>query len=349
MELDFIHEDGNIDVELLDSSLASIAMAATTENTEVIDTPIDPTETLFYIHITGDNLSNSYDFTYETTDVDVYELNDVIEQAYDLSGLEGVWIEDVDGYATQFDDDWYLIVVSDDSTSLTVDCEFTHASGDIDIELYQLVLADALEGDGSGIEKRRSKLVERHQTLTDNENMVYPVTAAGIYYVRAYQDNAGNPYRLFWDDGVIDLVGDQVYLDEEWEFGLLATAALGSAPADLNQNDDGDRYPNWAEFALGLDEDAYDQAIVAQYTGVVEDDSYYFVEYVRTKEAAIRGYQFTVEESYDLSFDGTAATYVGTIDISADVEKVVYRSTLPVDEAGSCFFRLEVKVPVKGH
>ncbi len=350
MELDFIHEDGNIDVELLDSSLASIATAATTENTEVIDTPIDPTETQFYIHITGDNLSNSYDFTYETTDVDAYEINNFIEQAYDLSGSEGIWIENVDGYATQFDDDWYLIVVSDTSVLLTVDCEFTHAAGDIDIELYQLVLADPLEDDGSAIEKRRPKLVDRLQTTDDNELMVYDVTgAAGLYYVRAYQDNAGNPYRLRWDDGVVDLVGDQVYLDEEWEFGFLATAALGSAPADLNQNDDGDRYPNWAEFALGLDEDSYDQAIVTQYTGVVEDESYYFVEYVRTKEAAIRGYQFIVEESYNLSFDGTAAKYVGTVDISADVEKVVYRSTLPVDEASSCFFRLEVEEPAKGH
>ena len=350
MELDFIDEDGNIDVELLDSSLVSIATAATTENTEIIDTPIDPTETQFYIHITGDNLSNSYDFTYETTDADAYEMNNFIEQAYDLSGSEGIWIEDVDGYATQFDDDWYLIVVSDTSVLLTVDCEFTHAAGDIDIELYQLVLADPLEDDGSAIEKRRPKLVDRLQTTDDNELMVYDVTgAAGLYYVRAYQDNAGNPYRLRWDDGVVDLVGDQVYLDEEWEFGFLATVALGSAPADLNQNDDGDRYPNWAEFALGLDEDSYDQAIVTQYTGVVEDESYYFVEYVRTKEAAIRGYQFIVEESYNLSFDGDAATYVGTVDISADVEKVVYRSTLPVDEASSCFFRLEVVAPAKGH
>ena len=350
MELNFIHEDGNIDVEILDSFLAPIATATTTENTEVIDTPIEPTETQFYIHITGDDLSNSYDFTYETTAVDAYEMNNFIEQAYDLSGSEGVWIEGVDGYATQFDDDWYLIVVSDTSASLTVDCAFTNVDGDIDLELYQLVLADPLEDDGSGIEKRRPKLIERQQTLDDNEQIVYDVTAApGLYYIRGYQDNAGNPYRLLWDDGVIDLVGDQVYLDEEWEFGFLATAALGSAPADLNQNDDGDRYPNWAEFALGLDEDSYDQAIVTQYTGVVEDESYYFVEYVRTKEAAIRGYQFIVEESYNLSFDGDAATYVGTVDISADVEKVVYRSTLPVDEASSCFFRLEVDAPAKGH
>ncbi len=350
MELDFIHEDGDINVELLDSFLASIATAATTENTEFIDTPVDPTETLFYIHITGDNLSNSYDFTYETTAVDAYEMNNFIEQAYDLSGSENIWIEDIDGYATQFDDDWYLIVVSDTSVLLTVDCEFTHAAGDIDIELYQLVLADPLEDDGSAIEKRRPKLVERQQTEDDDEQIVYDVTGApGLYYIRGYQANAGNPYRLRWNDGVVDLVGDQGYLDEQWEFGFLATAALNSAPADLNQNDDGDRYPNWAEFALGLDEDSYDQAIVTQYTGVVGDDSYYFVEYVRTKEAAIRGYQFTVEESYDLSFDGTAATYVGTVDISEDVEKVVYRSTLPVGEASSCFFRLEVEAPAKGH
>jgi hypothetical protein len=349
MELNFINEDGNIDVELLDSSLASIATAATTENTEVIDTPIDPTETLFYIRITGDNLSNSYDFSYETTGVDAYEINNFIEQAYDLSDSEGIWIEDVDGYATQFNDDWYLIVVSETSVLLTVDCEFTHAAGDIDIELYQLDLADPLEDDGSAIEKRRPKLIERQQTLDDNEQIVYDVTASGLYYIRGYQGNAGNPYRLRWDDGVLDLVGDQVYLDEEWEFGFLATAALNSAPADLNQNDDGDRYPNWAEFALGLDEDSYDQAIVTQYTGVVEDESYYFVEYVRTKEAAIRGYRFTVEESYNLSFDGTAARYVGTVDISENVEKVVYRSTLPVDEADSCFFRLEVEEPAKGH
>jgi hypothetical protein len=241
-------------------------------------------------------------------------------------------------------------VVSDGSASLTVDCEFTHAAGDIDVELYRLVLADPLEEEGSAIEKRRPKLVERQQTEDDDEKIVYNVTGApGIYYIRCYQTNAGNPYRLRWNDGVVDLVGDQGYLDEQWEFGFLATAALNSAPADFNQNDDGDRYPNWAEYALGLDPDSYDQAIVTQDIGVVGDGTYYLFKYVRLKEAAIRGYEFIVEESYNLSFDGTVAKYVETIDIPSEMEEVIYRSNLPVDEASSCFFRLVVKEPAKGH
>jgi hypothetical protein len=348
LDLFFIDDDGDVNVQIIDSDGSTVlATADTVTSNESLSIAIDPTLTTFYIRVYGENSGNGYDLQWEVSSVDQYELNNFVEQSFDLSGNENVWLDDVDGHGTQFDDDWYMIVVSDTSPSLSVELDFINADGDIDLGLYQLV--PSLEVDVPGTDQRRPRLVARSASDVDDfETITYLSPTPGIYFVRVYFGNSGNPYRLRWNDGISNVTGDQLYLDEEWEFSPIALAGMSFKPTSAN--DDGDQYPEWAELALNLDPSTYDQAIVNQYVAEADDGkTYFFVEYVRTKEAGLQEYRFTVQTSSNLQFTGAEAVYVDTVSISDDVEKLVYRSPEDTSVSGTSFFRLVVEEPLKGH
>ncbi|MGC6455518.1 MAG: hypothetical protein ACON46_03190 [Coraliomargaritaceae bacterium] len=66
------------------------------------------------------------------------------------------------------------------------------------------------------------------------------------------------------------------------------------------------------------------------------------------KEAAVRGYEFIVEESTDMTFNGARAVYVRAESVDSEIERIIYRSTQPVANRDCCFFRLRVKeAPIK--
>ncbi|MFX1338923.1 MAG: clostripain-related cysteine peptidase, partial [Promethearchaeota archaeon] len=113
---------------------------------------------------------------------DNYEENDVYTQAYNLTSHENVWLHTVDGYGVQADNDWYEIYATDGET-LFIDCDFSHALGNINIELY----------DSSG-----STVVDGSYSTTDDEHIVYAVTTTGTYYIFVFYENAGNLYDLRW-------------------------------------------------------------------------------------------------------------------------------------------------------
>lgn len=115
---------------------------------------------------------------------DNYEENDSRTTAYDLSNKENKWLNTIDGYGIQADDDWYKIEVTSGFQHVEIDCQFTDSEGDIDIALY----------DSSG-----TKLAYSTST-TDNECIEYDVSSGGTYYIRVYYDNEGNQYNLWWDD-----------------------------------------------------------------------------------------------------------------------------------------------------
>lgn len=182
----------------------------------------------------------------------------------------------------------------------------------------------------------------------------FPITEAGIYFIRIYYDNRYHPYTFIWDDigdpdGSDDsaIILDYVdgYENGDWTFALagdLPPALLDSPDA----NADGDAMPNWAEYALALDENIADTAVVGQSIVEIGDKHYYQFEFLRNKEAVVRGYEFIVEETANMVFDGSEATYVGTESVSADVERVMYRCSKSMDEQDQCFFRLKVEEPV---
>jgi len=115
---------------------------------------------------------------------DNYEENDTLATAYDLSSYEQTWLNTINGYGKQADEDWFRIYVNSDYLRVVVDCQFTHSEGDIDVGLYDL----------------NGNMLVYPWTETDNEYIDYTVSAGGTYYIKVYYGNAGNQYDLRWDD-----------------------------------------------------------------------------------------------------------------------------------------------------
>lgn len=287
------------------------------------------------------------------------------------------------GYGSQSTDDWYTIVVSPGSTELEVHCDFfsddnpdyrfTPDNLDMDIEVYFLAGND---GDPSTRDLRKPVLVRRlanvtpeftrytvdkpEEVLADwtdlrHEFDTFAIDNPGIYFIRVFFDNRTHPYTLYWDDkgdgdgsnvGDAAIIDDYVrgYLDGEWSF-----AAPEDLPTSLlenpYENTDGDRYPNWAEFALLLDASKWDYVMIGKSIKDFEGQDYFHFEYLRSREAVALGYKFTVEETEDLDFDGTEAVHVSTTSVNSQVERVIYRCSQPMSVQDKCFFRLEVEEP----
>ena len=123
---------------------------------------------------------------------DQYESNNYLSSAYDLSSNENTWLSTIDGYGVQADDDWYMINVTSGYERVIVDLRFTHADGNIDVELLDVY----------------GNSVVWSVSSTDNEYIDYIVSAPGTYYIRVYQNNDGNTYDLWWDDSIVGVADD---------------------------------------------------------------------------------------------------------------------------------------------
>jgi hypothetical protein len=116
---------------------------------------------------------------------DNYEENDTRATAYDLQHDEKIWLNTIDGYGIQLDDDWYRIYVSHGDKRVKITAQFSHSEGDINIALYN----------SSG-----GELIAL-TSGSDNEYIDFSVPADMAYYfIKVYYGNAGNQYDLWWDD-----------------------------------------------------------------------------------------------------------------------------------------------------
>ena len=81
------------------------------------------------------------------------------------------------------DDDWYAMTLSADS--LSIKCLFTHANGDINMDL--------VDSEGT--------ILATSQGTADNEQINYIVDVLGTYYIHVYLDSGtSNTYTFWWDD-----------------------------------------------------------------------------------------------------------------------------------------------------
>ncbi len=129
---------------------------------------------------------------------DQYEENDTLADAYSPGyNWEQINLSSINGLGVANDDDWYAIDVGPSGFErVLVDLEFSHANGDIDLELY----------DASGT------VLSGSYSTTDNESIDYTVANPGTYYLRVYPfSGSENTYDLSWDDvppaGSVDLSG----------------------------------------------------------------------------------------------------------------------------------------------
>jgi len=182
----FTHTEGDIDIGLYDSTETLLAESNTTTDNEFIDYT-DSVSGTYYIRVYKGNAGNMYDLWWDDLPEDAYEENDTLGTAWHPGfNWERTWLSDIGGLGIQADDDWYRIYVDAASERIQVDCQFTHAEGDIDIELYDST-GDLVPTLGGG-------------SVTDNELIDHPIVGGGTYYIKVLLSNVGNAYDLRWDD-----------------------------------------------------------------------------------------------------------------------------------------------------
>jgi hypothetical protein len=160
-----------------------------TDNEEIIY-PNPSGGPIFYIRVFYGNAGNEYDLWWDdqTQPDDCYEVNNDRSMAYDLSYHEGAWLSTLGCSGIQSDSDYYQIYVDQDF--IHVRCTFTHAAGDIDLQLE----------DASGNPLMASR------SVTDNEEIVFDARgrAPATYYILVHYGDQGNAYDLWWDDLAFD-------------------------------------------------------------------------------------------------------------------------------------------------
>ena len=204
----FIHEDGDINIALYDGRGYLKATSTTTTDNESIVAVVDSEGGSYHIRVYGDNLSNTYDLLWEGLSPlipiagaeDNYESNNTFVSARDKAALlpKGAMLSSVDGEGTQYDNDWYKLIVDPNESEITVTLSNTSFTGAISLGLYN----------------SRGYLVATSDEDVDEQKVVYYSSlASGTYYARVYGDNTGDQYDLIYDDAVSTTItiGDDNY------------------------------------------------------------------------------------------------------------------------------------------
>ena len=197
VDLQFIHADGDLDLELYDAGGTQIEYSDSSDDNEQINTNVDSSGT-YYLRVFdywGDSSGNNYDLRWDTSGSgsngnDPYEANNSQNNAYDLRNNKATWLSDIlgEGIVENGEEDWYEIEITQNNQNLIVDLQFIHADGDLDLELY----------DANGTE------IEYSGSSDDNEQINTNLTTPGTYYLRVYHyldEGSGNNYDLWWDTG----------------------------------------------------------------------------------------------------------------------------------------------------
>ncbi|MCB0393031.1 MAG: pre-peptidase C-terminal domain-containing protein [Bdellovibrionales bacterium] len=180
---------------------------------------------------------------------DNYEPNDYLSSAYDLSYDEGTWLSNVSGWGIQYDDDWYEIYVEPGYLEVTIQADFEHAYGDIDIALYNSNGTRLDSSTGTG----------------DGEYINYEVSSSGYYYIKVYYSDVGNYYDLIWYTD---------YTGPVWEEDDYEPNDTRSSSYDLSYDED-----TWLSSISGygaqFDEDWYEIYVDYFYQRVILDLRFY--------------------------------------------------------------------------
>jgi len=186
VSLSFSHSAGNINLALYDSVGNFIKSSTSLTDDEYIDLLLATSGT-YYLRVYGANAGNIYDLWWDDLappSDDVYEENDGSLTAYDHTTNEMDWLTELLGAGIQADDDWYEIFITSGYENLIVDLRFTHADGDINIQIY-----DSL-----------GSYITGSYSTTDNEYIDTILPYDGYYFIRIYGANSGNLYDMWWDD-----------------------------------------------------------------------------------------------------------------------------------------------------
>jgi chitodextrinase len=165
----FAHAVGDLDLELYDSGgLLQLSNSAT--DNEQVSTTVTNGET-YRLRVFGvagkTNPSYELHLNGPGVDPDAYEPNDSSPAAYNLGTIDDASLADLSIHQPD-NDDWFTWTAEADG-ELTVDALFSHAGGDLTLELY----------DSGG-------LVDSSTTATDNEQVTTTLIAGQTYRVRVF-------------------------------------------------------------------------------------------------------------------------------------------------------------------
>ncbi|MGB0413415.1 MAG: PPC domain-containing protein [Coraliomargarita sp.] len=299
--LDYIDEDGAINFEILDSNFNVLATADSTEDSEIAFIEVE--NGVHYIRVYGDNSYNPYDLTVEVVGDDVYEENDVPADAADITAISSL-------NGAQFDDDWFKFSVTEANTFLNIILSFTHANGNIDLDVY-----------------RSTDLVTPIATSATelNGESVSIQGDIGDYYIKVSGDNINPSYLLTWgvdlDDiyeqndqladaaDVTQLEGDLlegIQFDDDW-FEVLVPTQRVKLTLELDfVHDEGDLnisvYDVDGNELYTVDTQTDDETLVVPVDPFAPDDVTYFVKV--TGLGLGTEYTLTWQTSIEDNFEG---------------------------------------------
>ena len=188
-DLTFKDANGNLGLEVVDSTGAIVASSNTTNDNEHIETTLAAPGT-YFLHVfpSGPVTGNRYDLVYNVQlPDDVYEENDTLDRATDPLGNGGRWanraLSTIRGRGVANDADWYSVRVLPGQEHLIIDATFAQARGDIDMRLVD----------------EFGRLVTVSSSDSDNERIDVQLTTPGQYYIVVFPfRGVGNTYDLVY-------------------------------------------------------------------------------------------------------------------------------------------------------
>ncbi|GAB4542350.1 MAG: hypothetical protein Tsb0014_35020 [Pleurocapsa sp.] len=135
---------------------------------------------------------------------DNYEVNNLLDDAYDLSNNKKTWFSDVDGLGIHSDDDWYKISVAENFEHLIVDFKLIENYGEIDLDVY---------------DKEENLIASASSySLKDKSLQIDTILpASGIYYLKinSWNNPTDNVYDLQWN--TIEIIDDKYESNNQQE------------------------------------------------------------------------------------------------------------------------------------
>jgi len=260
VKLIFNHTEGNIELEVYDSTLSVMTGSYSSVDGEFIDMILPSGQ--YYLRIYYGNAGNNYDLLWDDmnpslTD-DFYEENDVPGSGFIISTYQGMWLSEINELGIQADDDWYEIHINAGYERLIVDCVFSNALGNIDMDIYN--------GNYS--------IIVKSWTDQNHELIDFIVPSSGVYYIKLHFGNGNNTYDLKWDSVAPGPVDDNYEEnDYDWQAYYLTPWAASWLPYGLGIQADDD----WYEIYLDPGEEhLYAELVFSHASGNIDMEVWYY-------------------------------------------------------------------------
>jgi hypothetical protein len=221
----FKHVEGDIDIEIYNNSLSLITGSYSVTDDEFIDEVV-PVAGQYYIRVYLGNAGNAYDLLWDDMNPlaldDVYEENDVVSMATNISLFQSIWLSSLNELGIQSDDDWFEIYINPGFEHFRAHCIFNNDSGNIDLDLYT-----------------SSMVMVANSWSPGNHEIIDTILAPNqSYFIRLHFGNGGNVYDLIWQSLPTE---DSYEENDDWtksyDLSPWAASWLPFGPGILNDED----------------------------------------------------------------------------------------------------------------